>query len=162
LFGECVLHLIEGHRAKRRVVDVRRNRQRLVGWPDGSRDEPRLLRRRPLVGGLLRKLCGLEVQLVHERLERVISLSDRRPAERIRLDDIGAGFEVLLVNPQNDVGTRQHEHVVVAAQLFGVRFEAFATEVRFRQRVALDHRPHRTIQDEDAVGHETFETGSNV
>ncbi len=51
----------------------------------------------------------------------------------------------------DDVGTRQHEHIAVPAQVLGVIFEALAAEIRLRQLVALDHRAHRTVEDEHAL-----------
>ena len=63
---------------------------------------------------------------------------------------------------EDDVGTRQHEHVVVAAQVLGMRCEALAAEVFFGQLVALDHRAHRAVQHEDALGQQVFESGSNI
>ena len=122
----------------------------LVG-PDRAGHEPRLVGRRPFVGGLSRELRRLDVQLVHERLERVVGLRDGRAAERVGLDDVGARLEILLVNSEDDVGTRQHEHVVVAAQLLGMRREALAAEILFGQLVALDHRAHRAVEHEDAL-----------
>jgi hypothetical protein len=66
------------------------------------------------------------------------------------------------VNAEDNVGARQHQHVVVAAQLLRVRCEALAAEIGFRERVALNHRAHRAIEDEDALGKQVFESGSNV
>ena len=51
----------------------------------------------------------------------------------------------------DDVGTRQHQHIAVSAQVLGVILEAVAAEVRFRQLVALDHRAHRTVEDQHAL-----------
>jgi hypothetical protein len=161
LLRERVLHPIERDGAERGIVDVRRNRQRLVGRPNRACYEARFLRGRPLVGGLPRELRRLDVQLVHERLERIVGLRDRRPTERVRLDDVGTGLEVLLVYREDDVRARQHQHVVVAAQLFRVRCEALAAEIFFGQLMALNHRAHRPIEHEDALGQNMFEPGSN-
>ena len=69
---------------------------RFVG-PDRAGDEPRPVgrARRPLVGGRAREPRALDVQLVDERLEAVVGLRDRRAAERVGLDDVAAGLEVL-------------------------------------------------------------------
>ena len=60
----------------------------------------------------------------------------------------------------DDVGTRQHEHIAVPAQVLGVILEALAAEVRLRQLVALDHRAHRTVEDEHALLEGTTECRS--
>ena len=49
------------------------------------------------------------------------------------------------------VRAREHEQIVVAAQVVRVTGESLPAEVRFREAVALDHRAHRAIEDEDAV-----------
>ena len=162
LLGEGIFHLIERHRAERGIVDVGRNRQRLVRRAHRSCDKPRLVGRRPLVGGLFRQLRRLDVQLIDERLERVIGLRDCGSAERVRLDDVCASREILLMDVENDIGARQHEHIVVAAQLFSMRFETLAAEVLFRQLVALDHRPHRAIENQNALRQKMFKSCSDA
>ena len=42
------------------------------------------------------------------------------------------------------------EQIVVAAQVARVIREPLAAEVRLGQLVALDHRAHRAVEDEDA------------
>jgi hypothetical protein len=66
------------------------------------------------------------------------------------------------VNPENDVGPRQHEHVVVAAQLPGMRLESLAAEILFCELMALDHRAHGAVQDENALTQEVFEPRTSV
>ena len=68
----------------------------------------------------LREPRPLDVQLVDERLEAVVRLRDRGAGERVRLDDVGAGGEVLAVDAADDVGPRQDEEVAVAPQILGV------------------------------------------
>ena len=70
-----------------------------------------------LVAGRPRQLRALEVQLVDQRLEPVVGLRDRGAAEGVGLDDVAAGLEILAVDVGDDVGPRQHQHVVVAAQI---------------------------------------------
>ena len=67
-------------RAERRVVDVRRDRQRAVGRADRAGDEARPVGRLrgPLVGRRARQPRAFDVQLVDERLEPVVGLRDRR------------------------------------------------------------------------------------
>ena len=86
--------------AKRRVVDVGRDRQRAVGRADRAGDEARPIGRprRPLVGGRPGQARAVEVQLVGQRLEAVVGLRDGRAAERVGLDDVGAGLEIGVVD----------------------------------------------------------------
>jgi hypothetical protein len=84
-------------------------------------------------------------------------LRDGLAAERVGLDDVGAGLEVLAMDVEDHVGPRQHEQVVVALQLAAVVREARAAEVTFLQLAPLDHRPHRAVQDQDALAGGMFE-----
>ena len=53
---------------------------------------------------------------------------------------------------RDDVGPRQHQHVVVALEVVAVRGEALAAEVALLEPVPLNHRAHRAVEDGDAVG----------
>jgi hypothetical protein len=55
------------------------------------------------------------------------------------------------VDAADDIGARQHEYVAVAFEIARVRAEPFSPELLLRQLVALNHRPHRAVEDEDAV-----------
>ena len=48
-----------------------------------------------------------------------------------------------------DVGAGQVQHIVVALHLSLKVVEARTAEVAFRQSVALYHRSHRPVEDED-------------
>ena len=58
-------------------------------------------------------------------------------AERVRLDDVGAGADVLVVDLLHQVRPRQVQRV-----------EALVDEHALR----VEHRPHRAVADEDALG----------
>jgi hypothetical protein len=82
--------------ADARVVDVGRDRERAVQRADRAGDEARARRvLRSSARPRPREPRGLEVELVREVLERVVGLRDARRAERVGLDDVGAGGEVL-------------------------------------------------------------------
>ncbi len=153
LFLVRLAQLVERDRAKRRVVDVGGDRERLVRRPDRTCGEARAVwrPRRPFGARLLGETGAPDVELVGNRLEAVIGLGDGRAVERVGLDDVAAGVEVLAVNAGDGVGTRQHEKIVVALEIPRVVLEALAAEVRFREVAALDHRPHRAIEDEDPL-----------
>ena len=55
------------------------------------------------------------------------------------------------------VRLREDEQVVVALQILVVRLEPLAAELRLAQRVALDHRAHRAVEDEHALGENRVE-----
>ena len=154
---------VERRRAEGRIVDIGRDRQGPVGRTERSGDEPRAIGglRQPLVAGGTRDPRALEVQLVGERLQGIVGLHDRRAAERVRLDDVGAGGEVLLVDFANHVGPRQAEQVVVALEVLGVIAKAFAAKVLLGQVVSLDHRAHRAVEDQDAMGELAMESVEN-
>ena len=54
----------------------------------------------------------------------------------------------------DDVGTRQDQDVEIALEIVAVTGEPRAAEIRFAELTALNHRPHRTIEDENAFGQE--------
>ena len=61
------------------------------------------------------------------------------------------------MNSRDHVGTRQHEHVVVAAKVVGMRSEPIAAEVGLGQAMPLHHGAHRTVEDEQALGEQAVE-----
>ncbi len=139
-------------RPERRIVDVRGNRQRAVRRPHRAGNEARAIRRLgvPLVAGGPRQARAFQVQFIRQRFERVVRLHDRRAAERVGLDDVGAGCEILMVDLADHVGPRQDQQVVVPLHILGVILQPLAAEIRLGQRVALDHRAHRAVEEEDA------------
>ena len=75
--------------------------------------------RGPLVGGAAREPRALDVHLVDGVLEAVVGLGDRRRGERVRLDDVGAGVEVGVVDRATISGPREDEQVVVPLESRG-------------------------------------------
>ena len=141
--------------AERGVVDVGRDRQRAVGRAHRAGDEARAIRRPrgPLVGDAARDARALDVDLVGQRLEAVVGLRDRRGRERVGLDDVGAGLEVLRVDAGDVVGLRQDEQIAVALEV--VRVIARSASPRKSASVSfepLDHRAHRAVEHENALG----------
>ncbi len=112
-------HLVERHRPEGRVVHVRRDRQRPVRGAEGTGDEARPIgrARRPGVGRFAREARGGHVEVVHDRLETVVGLGDRRRVEGVGLDQVAARLEVGLVDAADHVRPREHQHVVVAAEV---------------------------------------------
>ena len=87
----------------------------------------------------------------HPAFEPIVRLRDRRRVERVGADDVGAGLEIGIVDRANDVGPRQHQEVVVALEVVRMAGEAGAAIVGLAEPVALDHRAHRAVQDQDAL-----------
>jgi hypothetical protein len=152
-------HLVERRRAEPCVVDVGGNREGPVHRPHDARGKARLFRRpgRPLVARGPGQARALEVQLVGERLEPVVRLHDRGAVERVRLEDVAAGLEVLVMDPADDVRPRQHEQIVVALEILRVVEEALAPEVPFGEPLALDHRAHRAVENQDPARQQVVE-----
>ena len=86
---------------------------------DGAGDVARVIGRQriPLVHGRTRHARCRDVEFVRDGLEPVVGLRDRGAVERVGLDDVGAGLEVLLVDALDDVGAGQDEEVAVATQV---------------------------------------------
>jgi hypothetical protein len=98
-----------------------------------------------------REPSRLHVDLVAVRFKGVVGLRDLLCVEGVRFDDVRAGFQVLAVDAADDVRPRQHQHVAVALQVMRMRRKPRAAEVLLLQLVPLDHRPHRAVQDQDAL-----------
>ena len=102
------------------------------------------------------------VKLVDDVLQPVIGLGDRRRVKGIRLDDVGAGLQIGGVDLADDVGLGERKEIVVPFQVPGGVAEAFAAIARFVQPIALDHRPHRPVEKEDALVEKTAEFARKV
>ena len=98
--------LVERHVAGGRVVHVRRDRGGPVRRADRARDEPRPVRlgRLARVGGLAGEPGRGRVHLADDALEAVVGLGDPRCGEGVRLDDVGAGVEVGVMDRPDDLG----------------------------------------------------------
>ena len=83
------------------------------------------------------------------------------PADRIE-QQVGAGLEVGLVDLAHDVRPRQHQQVVVALEILRVVLEALTPEFGLAQTVALDHRAHRAVEDQDALRQQCAQFGAAV
>ncbi len=157
LFNVGHAQLVEGDVARARVVHVGRDRRRLGLRAERAGHEARLVRRAVLVTGLARQLRGHQVQLVGQFRQVVVALRDRGGAEGVGLDDVGAGFQVLAVDLRDHVRPHQRQQFVVALQVLAMAGEALAAEIGLAQLVALDHRAHGAVQDQDALAQQAGE-----
>ena len=112
-------------------------------------------------GELVRSGAGdtrrLYVHLVYMILETVMGLRDCGGIEGVGLGDICAGGEIRTMDLAHHLGLGQHEDVIVADQPIRVCHKARAAEIALVQFVRLDHRPHRSIEEQDAVAQEFAE-----
>ena len=145
--------LREGHLARGGVAHVGRHRGRAVGRPHRARDEAGLR------GVALRILVGRRTgdggrragNLSREVAYAVVGQRDGVGVERVGGYQVGAGLEVARMDFADDVGPRQVEQVVAAAQLSGQLAEPLAAVVRLGEPVALDHRAEAAVEQQDAL-----------
>ena len=145
--------LIKGDRAESRIMHVGRKRGRLAGRPEGAGDETNAAR---LCGhDRVRRGAGVarpcHVQLVSQLLQLVVRQRDRGGVERVGLDDVRPGLEVLAMDGLDDLRLRQAEQVVVPLQILRPILEPLAAKPRLVQLVSLDHRPHRAVENDNAL-----------
>ena len=147
-------HLIEGHVAAARVLDVNSHRELLLGRPDAAGHEPGLIRipAGVVVGGPSRQLGGRPVQLVDVLLETELLQSDRRGVEGVGLNDIGAGLQVGPVDLLDHPRLGCHQHLGAVLQMVIVAGEPAAAHVFLGQLVGVDQSPHRSVKDHDSAG----------
>ncbi len=130
-----VTQFFEGGVAERRQLRPR---------PDGAGDPPRALLRRVVARHALRQLRRLEVQLVGHVRDLVLGEHDGRAAERVGLDHVAPDIEEARVNLL-DRRRLTDEQVLRAA------LELRAAVVLQRQVLRLETRPHRAVEDDDAL-----------
>ena len=146
-------HLGEGDRPVARVAHVGGHRQALVERAEGAGDEARP-RRVPL-GEAVRRRPGeagrRAVQLRHHRLQPVIGLGDARRVEGVGLDEVRPRLEVRRVDLGDDRRLGEDQQVVVPPEIARVVPEPLAAERCLVEAAALDHRPHRAVEEQDAA-----------
>ena len=153
LRGVGVDQRIEADIAETGIVHIGRDGGGAVGGADGAGDEARLIGRLlgPRVGRLAGDFRRRDIHLIGDVLEAVIRLADGLGVEGVGLDDVGAGFQIGVVDLADDLGLGEHEEIVVALEIARVLLEARAAIAGLVQLVALDHGAHGAIQDEDAL-----------
>src|SRR5262249_24992484 len=94
-----------------------------------------------IAGGFPSDLCAERVDLVETAFESVLLELVSSSAERVGLVDVCAGAYVFGMNLAHQIGVTEIQLIVAAVDV-----DAFGVE----------HRPHRAIDDEYAVGSEKF------
>src|SRR6185295_9310076 len=100
--------------------------------------------------GLASHAGGRLVDLLGLRAQAVLVEHERGAAEGVGLDDVRPRGEVGRVDVADDVGPGEDE-VLVAP------FEVRSAEVLRGEVALLDHRPHRAVDHEDALGEQADE-----
>ena len=151
--GVVFHQFIEGHVAVAGVVHVRRQRAGAAGRAEHAGDEARLVRgfQGLGVGDLARQACAFYVQFVRQALHAVVGLGHLGGVEGVGFQNVGAGIQVGFLDATNHVRARQHQQVVVAFDIAWPVGEAFATVILLLELVALDHRAHAAIENQDAL-----------
>ena len=144
--------VIEGHGAKARIVDVRRNGKRTIGRPDGARDEAAasilLLRDQPCFP------CDpgtFAIELVDQLLHAVIGLGDGSARKRVRLDDIRSSQKVAQVDVAHRIGLCENEQVIVAFDVLPPILETVSAKVGLGKAGPLQFRSHGTVKHQDSL-----------
>ena len=145
--------LVEGHVAGAGVVHVGRDGRRPAGRADRADDVARPVGRplghRVALGA--RQPCRGLVELVRELLHAVVGQGDRGGVERVGLDEVRAGLEVLAVDRGDDAGRGDAEQVVVALHVARPVGEALAAVARLVGAVPLDGGAHGAVEHQDAL-----------
>ena len=85
----------------------------------------------------------------------IIGHTDAGGTECICFDNIRTCRQILAVNVLYHIGACQTKQVIVTFHLSGNLREAFTPKIFLRQVVLLYHGAHCTIQNKDALTHQT-------
>ena len=134
LFNVRLPQLFKRHRSKRRIVHVRRHGRRPVGGTHhpGHESRPRGILCHHRIRRLPRHRGPGQVQLVRQVLHLIVGHGDRSGVERIRFDHVRAGFQVFPMERADEFRLGQHQQVVVAFEVAGMRGKPLPAKVRFR------------------------------
>ncbi|KFB66985.1 MAG: hypothetical protein CAPSK01_003926 [Candidatus Accumulibacter vicinus] len=141
------------------VIDIRRDRSGARGRPDDAGDKagPGRVPGSEFVAHRPRQLRAGHVQLIYDGFEMVIGLRDAGRVEGVGLDDVGAGGQILGMDRTDDLWSSQQQQVVVTLEIVRMRREATATIIRLLQALALDHRSHCTVENQNVLFEEGFQ-----
>ena len=119
------------------------------------------MRRFVFVGHRAGDFRARDVQFVNVMFEPVIERGNSIGVERVGLDDVRAGFEILALNGLHNVRLRDVQHVEVPAQVARMVRELRAAKRRFLQLLRLDHRAHGAVQNDDPLLQEIVQRGNS-
>ena len=107
---------------------------------------------------LPREPRAFEVHLAHDvGAERVVRLPDRRRRERVGRRDVGAGREVVVVDPRDDLGPRDVQEIGVARDVVRVLAEPLAPVRLLAAQLALDEDAPGAVEHGDPFAEDALE-----
>ena len=74
--------------------------------------------------------------------------------------NVGAGVEIFAVNRLDQLGLRDRQEIIVAAEVPGPVRESIAAEIGLAQPAALNHGAHGAIEDDESFPEQLQEGGS--
>ncbi len=162
LFFEDFNHAIEGQFSQSRIIDIKRNRQRFSGRAHCARYEAGLFGGADGIDRAPRHLRRGHVHLINELFQSIIALRYEVDVERIGFDDVGTGFEVGSVNFFNDVRLGENQQIIVALERHRVRRKTLTAKIFFGEFIALNHRSHRAVKDQNSFAQKRVELRKNI
>ncbi len=159
LSSVSLAQLIKSDGPRRGIRDVVRDRGRFRGRSHGAGHEASALRMRGHVAlhGLPRDLCSGKIHIGDASFERIFRHGHRVGVERIRFDDVGARFQILLMDLPDDLRLGQIQGVIIQAQILAMPREFLTAIARLIQFARLDHRAHGAIEQQDAFAQERIQ-----
>ena len=141
------------HIAKAWVVHIGRNRRGAVGGAQHTRHKTRLVWRElgEFIGQATRDLRRRQVDVKHQAFHAVIGLGDAGGVKGVGFNDVCTCRKILALYARNHFGLRQHQNIVIAFDVLWPVFKTLTAKIRFRQIVALYHRAHTAVQQQDAL-----------
>ena len=92
------------------------------------------------------------VDLDHDLFGEIkICQANRASVEGVGLDDVRAGFEILAVNANDCIRICQPENVGAVFKVLAPVCEALSSDLFLSQFKPIDHRTHRSVEDQDLL-----------
>ncbi len=111
-----------------------------------------------LLNRLFRTFHGCRVDFLHPIDQAVIGHGNGVGIEGVSGDDIGPGFEERPMDGGNRIRPCNREQVVAALQIPGMIGKLRTSKFRLAETELLNHRTHRPVEDQNALGEKILET----
>ena len=157
----CGLHVVVHQILKRDVakagiVDIGRDRAGTAGGAEHAGDEAWFFGCGKPLGRPARDSCSRNVDLIRQVFHPVVCHRGAGGVEAVGLDDIRPGFQIGAVDVLDDLRLCQRQQVIVALEIGRPVDKPLATIIGLTQFMALDHRAHGAVKDQNAVGEQGF------
>ena len=123
---------------------------RLVG-PTAPATNRRLPSIAPPYAARAREPRAVAIEFIDDVLQAVVRLGDAGRGKRVGLEDVRARHRIGKVDVLDRLRLRQRQQVVVALQMAFAADEALAAEMALLEPKPLNLRPHRAVEDQDAL-----------